>query len=528
MTSAAAYEFLVCLLLAIVVLELLARRLRLPPAAAFIVGGIVLALTPGVPAFGIDPDLVLLVFMPPLLIHGAFFTVWREFRENLSGIFLLAVGAVIFTTLAVGVVTRWLVPTLPWAACFALGAIVSPPDAVAAEAVLQRLPLPGRISALLQGESLLNDASGLVLFRFAVAAALTGIFSTTSAIVSFCVLSVGGVAVGLIIGQLGLLVIRRLRDSELIITTTLLLASVSYIGAERLHVSGVLATVATGLLLGWRQHSLFTATTRVRAEAFWKVLVFLLESILFILIGLSLRGVLVRLGGLAHAGRALWLPVLGVLGAVVLSRFVWLFGSDIARRIARRFGLGQRAAPSFSAALVMSWAGMRGVVTLATALAWPVSLPGRDFVLVSAFTVILVTVLVQGTTLESLIRSLRINRPDEARRRRESEDLAWMRMTRAQYQAIAAVSQQPDGSERHPRLLEQYAYRARVAAEYNVDREAHNPVKNEHFNAVLAAIEAGRNETLRMHRSGEIHDRVLRVLEQELDLQQMVAESHVD
>jgi monovalent cation/hydrogen antiporter len=528
MAPAAQYEVLVCLLLAILVLELIARRLQLPPAAAFIVGGIALALIPGMPDIAIDPDLVLLVFMPPLLIHGAFFTVWREFRENLSGILLLAVGAVIFTTLAVGLTARWLVPGLPWAACFALGAIVSPPDAVAAEAVLQRLPLPGRISALLQGESLLNDASGLVLFRFAVAAGLTGVFSTTAAIESFGVLAFGGVGVGLVIGRLGLWVIRRLKDSELIITTTLLLATVSYIGAERLHVSGVLSTVTTGLLLGWAQHSIFSANTRVRAAAFWEVLVFGLESLVFILIGLAMRGVLVRLGGLAHAGRAVALPVLGVLAAVIVSRFVWLFGSDAMRRTARLLRHNTGVAPSFATALVMSWAGMRGVVTLAAALSWPSALPGRDLALVCAFAVILVTVLLQGTTLEGVIRLLPLSRPDEARQRQDSEAYAWMRMMQAQYRAIAAISRQRDGSERHPRLLEQYAFRARVATEYSAGRAAHDPIKAEHFSAVLAAIDAGRNEALRMHRAGEIHDRVLRVLEQELDLQQMVAESHVD
>jgi CPA1 family monovalent cation:H+ antiporter len=197
----------------------------LPPAAAFILGGIVLALVPGVPTLSIDPDLVLLIFMPPLLMNGAYFTVWREFRENFSGILLLALGAVAFTTLAVGLAVKWLVPDLPWAVCFALGAIVSPPDAVAAEAVLERLTLPARMSALLQGESLLNDASGLVLFRFAVAAALTGVFSTTAAIGTFCLLSIGGAVVGLVVGRVGLMVIRRLHDSELAITATLLLAA---------------------------------------------------------------------------------------------------------------------------------------------------------------------------------------------------------------------------------------------------------------------------------------------------------------
>ena len=526
MSAASQYEFLILLLLAIFVLELAARRLGLPPAAAFILGGIGLALLPGIPDFALDPDLVLLVFLPPLLMNGAYFTVWREFRNNLAGILLLATGAVAFTTLVVGVATKALVPALPWAICFALGAIVSPPDAVAAEAVLERLSLPPRLSALLQGESLLNDASGLVLFRFAVAAALTGSFSTAAAAGTFCILTVGGTVFGFAVGWAGLFVIRRLDDSELAITATLLLSAISYVGGERLHVSGVLATVTTGLLLGWHQHSYVSAGTRVRAQAFWKVLVFLLQSLLFILIGLSLRGVVSRIEATPHSGRALLLPVAGVVGAVVLSRFVWVLGSYLVLKAKHRLRPRDGGAPSAAAATVLSWAGMRGVVTLAAALSLPVALPGRDFILACAFAVILVTVLVQGTSLAPLIRLLGIIGPEEALNRQRSEDEAWRRMMEAQHRAVANWSRQSDGSERHPRLVEQFAHRARVAADYLSDRTAHLPQKQEHFDVVLDAIDAGRVEILRMHRAGEIHDRVLRVLERELDLQQMVAETH--
>ena len=528
MSAASQYEFLVLLLLAIFMLELLANRLRLPPAVAFILGGIVLALLPGIPAFSLDSDLVLLVFLPPLLMNGAYFTVWREFRENLVGILFLAIGAVAFTTVAVGITARVLVPDLPWAVCFALGAIVSPPDAVAAEAVLERLDLPPRLSALLQGESLLNDASGLVLFRFAVVAALTGSFSIGGAIGTFCILAGGGAAFGFGVGYVGLSVIRRLHDSELVITATLLLAAISYIGGERLHVSGVLATVTTGLLIGWHQHLAITAATRIRGQAFWKVMVFLLQSLLFILIGLSLRGVVDRVGLSGHAVRVLVVPALGVVGAVVLSRFVWVMGSFLVLRTMHglNFYSPRGPRPSLAAATVMSWAGMRGVVTLAAALSLPASLPGRDFILVCAFSVILVTVLVQGTTLGPLIRLLGIVRPDDALLRQQSEDEAWKRMAEAQLRAVEARSRQPDGNERHPRLVEQFGHRARVAGAYTTDRAAHYPQKLEHYEIVLDAIAAGRFEILRMHRAGQIHDRILRDLEHELDLQQLVAESH--
>jgi CPA1 family monovalent cation:H+ antiporter len=519
MSPVAQLELVLCLLLAVVGLELAARRLRLPPAAAFIVGGIALALTPGSPDIVLDPDLVIVLFLPPLLMSGAYFTVWREFRENLSGILLLAIGAVAFTTLVVGLIAHLVMPTLPWAVCFALGAIVSPPDAVAAEAVLEGLNLPRRMSALLQGESLLNDAAGLVLFRFAVAAALTGAFSLGEATLTFGVLIIGGVLIGTAVGLVGVYTLRRLQDSQLAITTTLLLPWAAYIGGERLHASGVLATVTTGLIVGWRQHTTFSAGTRLRATAVWAVLVFLLESLVFILIGLSLRGVLARLGGAPEAMQTLLAPIAAVTAAVVLSRFAWIFGSDLVRRLARGLLPENAPAPSFSVAAVMSWAGMRGVVSLAAALSLPEGLPGRDFVLAATFVVILMTVLVQGSTLAPLISLLRITGSEVLSPGQMSEDVAWSSMAQAQLAAVAAASRQPDGSERHPRLLEHYGYRARVAVAYVADKESHRPLEIEHFDVVLQAIKAGRAEILNMHRAGKIHDHVLAELERELDLQ---------
>jgi CPA1 family monovalent cation:H+ antiporter len=524
MSPVAQFEFILCLLLAILGLELAARWLRLPPAAAFILGGIALALTPGAPDIVLDPDLVIVLFLPPLLMSGAYFTVWREFRDNLSGILLLAVGAVVFTTLLVGLVAHWMVPVLPWAVCFALGAIVSPPDAVAAEAVLERLSLPRRMTALLQGESLLNDAAGLVLFRFAVAAALTGTFSAGHAAVMFGALAIGGVLVGAAVGYVGMMVLRRLRDTQLAITVTLLLPWAAYIGGERLHVSGVLAVVTAGLLLGWHQHSTLSAATRIRAGAFWAVMVFILESLVFILIGLSLRGVLQRLGGAAEAAHTLLWPVVAVIAAVVLSRFAWVFSSDLLRRLIRRWRPQDGPAPSFVVATVMSWAGMRGVVSLAASLSLAEDLPGRDFVLAATFGVILATVLVQGTTLAPLIRLLRLSGADELAPGQLGPEEAWSRMAQVQHATVAALSRQPDGTERHPRLLEQYTYRAQISVSYAADKETHRPLAIEHFSVVLKAIEAGRAEILRMHRAGEIHDHVLTELEQELDLQQMMAE----
>src|ERR1700756_3326487 len=222
MSSVMGFKVVLLSLVAIIGLELLAKRLRLPPAAALLVGGAAMAFVPGLPRIDLDPELVLVVFLPPLLMDGAYFSVWAEFKRNLGGILLLAIGAVAFTTLVVGVVAHQVVPGLPWGACFALGAIVSPPDAVAAKAVLERVALPRRLMVLLEGESLLNDAAGLVLFRFAVAAALTGTFSAQHAIGRFAVLALGGIAVGVAIGFVLVKLLRYLDDAYLIITASTL------------------------------------------------------------------------------------------------------------------------------------------------------------------------------------------------------------------------------------------------------------------------------------------------------------------
>jgi CPA1 family monovalent cation:H+ antiporter len=523
----ARFELVLFLLAVIVVLELLARRLRLPPAAAFVLGGIALALVPAAPQLELDPDLALVLFLPPLIMSSAFFTVWRDFRANLRIILQLAVGAVAFTTLVVGAAAHLVMPSLPWAACFALGAIVSPPDSVAAKAVLQGLRLPRRVVVLLEGESLVNDASGLVLFRLAVAASLTGTFNAGEAVLSFAVLAIGGVAVGVLFGLAASMLMRRLHDPTLAIIATLLATWASYIGADAVGVSGVLSTVACGLVFGWKQHTDLTATTRTQARAVWRVVVFILESLVFILIGLSLRGVLDRLGIRDGDGATAVLAVLpamaGIVAAVILSRFAWIFPAVYLPRWLIPAVRRRDPIPPIAVPIVMSWAGMRGVVSLAAALALPQAIPGRDFILATTFAVILTTVLVQGATLAPLILSLGLGKPAATASETLSESAARARVSAVQLAAVEARSKNPDGTQRHPRLLEQYGFRARAARRFSDEEAILLKDRNEHFSVVLDATAAGRAELLRLHRAGEIHDSVLQALEQELDLQEMSA-----
>ncbi|AIT22957.1 Na+/H+ antiporter [Burkholderia thailandensis] len=522
MSPVSAFKLVLLSFLAIVALELLAKRLKLPPAAALLVGGAGIAFLPGLPPINLDPDLVLIVFLPPLLMDGAYFSVWEEFKRNVGGIMMLAIGAVAFTTLAVGVAVHLVAPGLPWAACFALGAIVSPPDAVAAKAVLERVALPRRLMVLLEGESLLNDAAGLVLFRFAVAAALTGAFSAGDALVRFAELGFGGVAVGFVVGWLIVRFLKLIEDDYLVITVAVLAAWISYIAGEMFEVSGVIATVTTGMMLGWHQHEVFSASVRNRGTAFWQVIVFLLEALVFVLIGLSLRGVIERLGGLGEVFATMTPAVVAVLVAVVASRFVWVFAVELLKApVARVRGRGLRG--DWKAATVMSWAGMRGVVTLTIALSLPDAMPGRDLILVAAFAVILVTVLLQGTTIGPLIRLLKLRDPGRAAHHL-TEPQTWARVEAAQLAAIQPLVHDAEGNVIHPRLLEQYTYRANVTARHQNEPAFPQSEREAHYDVVLAAIAAGRAELLRLHRGGQIHDEMLYLLERDLDLQEIAAQ----
>jgi monovalent cation/hydrogen antiporter len=520
MTPVALFELILVLVSVAVVLELLARRFGMPPAAALILGGIALALTPGTPAVSLDPELILVLFLPPLLLASAYFTVWRDFRDNLRTIMQLAVGAVVFTTAAVGIIAHAVAPQLPWGACFALGAIVSPPDAVAAKAVLLHLRLPRRLMVLLEGESLVNDASGLVLFRFAVAATMTGTFSAGQAVAAFAGLAAGGIAVGLATGWLAIQLIKRLSDPQLSIIASFLIAWVSYIAADTIGVSGVLSTVACGLVIGAQQHVILTAETRMQAGTVWSVVSFVLESLVFILIGLSLRGVVERLGSDWHTVYTVLPFMAAVIGAVVISRFVWIFAAAHLPLVLLR-GPHRRKPLAFGPLLIVSWAGMRGVVSLAIALALPETFPGRDLILATTFAVILVTVLLQGSTLGPLIRLLHISGISLPTRQSLTEAEAQQRIAAAQLAAVERGAYDASGAELHPRLLEQYRFRARAAANFVESADTLAAAKRDHFELVLDAVTAGRTELLRLHRDGEVHDVVVRRIEEQLDLEEL-------
>ncbi|WP_328595231.1 Na+/H+ antiporter [Actinomadura macrotermitis] len=388
----------------------LARRFGAPAPLALVIAGLLISFVPGLPEFELDPELVLYVFLPPLLFSAAWQSSYYNMRENVRSIGLLSIGLVLFTTLLVGYAAYLLVPDLPLPAALVLGAIVAPPDAVAAVSVAQRLGLPRRVVTILIGESLFNDATALTAFRVALAAAVGAGFTFAEGLGRFLFAAAAGAAIGLLLGP-PLHWLRTRLDDPLVENAVMLVAPfAAYLLAESVHASGVIAVVISGLYLGHR----FTespAVTRLIGHSFWKVVVFVLETVVFLLIGLQLPPVVNGLSGRGWGSLAWW--ALAVFAVTVAARFLWVFPSSLlplwsARARERAAGLDWRER------VVVSWAGMRGVVSLAAAFAIPfvtsagAPFPGRDLVLFLTFTTVLATLLVQGLTFPALIRRLGI------------------------------------------------------------------------------------------------------------------------
>ncbi|WP_459645407.1 Na+/H+ antiporter [Kineococcus sp. NUM-3379] len=395
-------------LLAVTAVAAFARRSGLPGPILLVLAGIAASFVPGVPEFELDPELVLVLVLPPLLYSSAISSSLTGFRRYRRPIGLLSVGYVLFCTALVGVVAHAVVPQMPWAVAFLLGAVVAPPDAVAASAVARRAGLPRKLLTILEGESLLNDATALTAYRVALAAVLTGGFSWAEGLARFAWACAGGLAVGLAVAWLVLRVRRRLRDPVVENAVSLFTPFAAYLPAEELHASGVLAVVVAGLVLGHRGPREVGPATRLQTEAVWRMVDFVLEGVVFALIGLQLRGLLESLEGYDPARVAG--AAVAVVAAVVLGRFAWVFPATHLPRLLSRRVRESEPPPPWQGVVVVGWAGMRGVVSLAAAFAVPVvddsgaPVPARDLVLFLTFCVIACTLLVQGLTLAPLIR----------------------------------------------------------------------------------------------------------------------------
>ncbi len=398
-------EILTAVLITLVVIAILyelARRLGVPYPTLFVLGGLVLAFVPGLPRINLEPDLVLFVFLPPLLFTAAVATPIRDLRTNFAPLVRLSLGLVVFTMVIVAVVAHTVIPGLDWAAAFTLGAIVAPTDALAATSVFRRLRAPGVVVTLVEGEALFNDATALVAYRATVAAAVGGTFVLSEALGTFVIAAIGGAALGVLIGRVAGELLRRLDDPPVEVAISLVVPFAAYLPAEQLGLSGVLAAVAAGLVIGSRLGTILTPSSRVLWLTSWKMIGFVLNGFVFLLIGLELPTVLEGLGGRAAIEIVGVVTLISVI--VVVARFLWVFASSLLPGSPRR--LIARRDPRVAARLtfVVSWAGLRGAVSLAAALALPAGFPERNLILLVTFVVILVTLVGQGLTLPWILR----------------------------------------------------------------------------------------------------------------------------
>ena len=496
----------------VVALTALARKLPIPSPILQVTAGLLIALVPGVAIPELQPDVVFFVFLPPILWAAAFFTSLREFKANIRPISYLAIGLVLVTTVAVAFVARMLLPGLPWAIAIALGAIVSPPDAVAAAAVVSRLPVPRKVIVILEGESLVNDASALVLYRTAVAAAVTGVFSWGESIVRFFIDAGVGALIGLFVAWL---IIRAARWTKDALAETLLTIAgpyVAWIAAESLHVSAVLACVAGGLYL--RQHLSMAvgAMSRLQMRTVWDLLVFLLNAMIFILLGFQFT-TFIRTVPRDSLISVLFVGVIISIVAIVV-RMLWVPIAQLGPRLWSAETRRREGAPRWKSLFLVSWTSMRGIVSLATALALPTVLasgqafPFRREIILITMVVIVMTLVVQGLTLEPIIRKFRFE-PEQTHF--EEERLARREATRRSAEALEDLAREPWVDLRDVEAL-------RAELRDRVRLHEHQGGSYGRRRLRVSMIRAERRMLVRLRNEGAISDEVLRDLEQELDL----------
>jgi CPA1 family monovalent cation:H+ antiporter len=504
----------------VVGLAALAPAIRIPYPILLVIGGLVLGFVPGMPEFELDPELVLIGVLPPLLYSAAFFTSLRDLRANVKPIGLLSVGMVVATTVAVAVVAHAVIDGLPWASAFVLGAVVSPTDPLAATVIARRLGVPRRVVSIVEGESLINDGSALVLYRVAVVAAVSGTFSVWEAGLRFVVTSVGGIAIGLGVGWVVRRVRRRLDNPPVEITISLATAYFAAFPAELLGVSAVLAAVTAGIYLGWHAPELTTPQVRLQGQALWEILTFVVNALLFVLVGEQLPAILDALEGIPTT-RLLAYAAL-VSATVVLTRALLIVPLTELRGL-----LGSDDEPTpVRESVVVAFAGMRGAVSLAAALAIPLEtdagapFPGRDLIIFLAFAVILVTLVGQGLALPLVIERLHVE--EDGLDEREE---AWARIHAADAAILRLEELMEEGWVREDtaeRMRGMYAFRRNrfVARKHGEDGDGSFEERSLAYQRLRRELlEAERQAVVALRGEGTINDEVMNRVQRDIDLE---------
>jgi CPA1 family monovalent cation:H+ antiporter len=503
-------ESILVLLLAAALLVRLADYGKIPAPIVLVLGGLAIAFIPGLPDVELEPDTIFLLFLPPLVYAAGWRASPLELRAVVRPLGLLAFGLVFVTAAVVTLVAHAMVPQMSWAEAAVLGAVIAPTDAVSATSIFRRLGAPERVRLLVEGESMINDGTALVLYRIALGVAAGGAFSLGDAALEFVGVALGGIVAGLAVGYLSDRVIRRQSESDLAIMLSLLTAYGAYIGAEELHVSGILAAVVAGLYAGYRSPHSLVADVRLKAVAVWNVLVFGLEIALFVLLGLQLPEIVETLEE-SSSGVVELLPAVAAIAAASIAArlaFVFAMRGDARETLGERFAVG--------------WSGMRGAVSLAAALAVPLSVDGRPQIIFLTFALILVTLVGQGLSLPFVIRALRLEQP---RRWSDEEAVARMEAAQSALDRIDEMEQDERASETQlTRLRDLYRARFRMCQAVLGGEDPEAAAREQRIadygelRKELIGIE--REELLSLRGSGRLRDQTLRQIERDLDLEE--------
>jgi monovalent cation/hydrogen antiporter len=512
------------LLVAVAGLSALARRLSVPYPIVLVIGGALFGFVPGMPDVKLNPDVVLVIFLPPLLYSAAFFANLGDIRANLRGITLSSVGLVLATMAAIAVVAHELVHGLPWAAAFALGAVVSPTDPLAGALIMRRLGVPRRLVSAAEGEGLFNDSTALVAYKVAVAAVVSGSFSLADAGLKFVADAAGGIAIGLAVGWIIAFIRERTQDTQVSITISLLSGYAAFVPADAVGASGVLAAVTTGIYMGIRGPSIISARTRLQGFMVWDILDFLINASLFVLVGLQLHTVVDGLAGRSAAAVAGY--ALAVSAVVVAMRLVWFFTVPYLIRAldrrpsqrARRVGPRPR--------LVVAWSGMRGAVSLAAALALPlktdagVPFPERDLIIFLTFAVIFTTLVVQGLSLPKLIRRLGVTADETEDQEELRARLEATKAALAQIDALAGEEWTRDETIERMRGMYEYRKRRFAARAGKIEDDGYEDRSLAYQQMVQAVLAAQREALVRLRNEGVISNEVMNRVVREFDLEE--------
>jgi len=531
------FKVIVFIMAILISLMAVADKRKLPYPILLMAAGLIIGFVPVLPDLALNPDVVFLIILPPLLYDVASKTSWHEFRTLIRPISTLAITLVFFTTFAVAATAYYLIPGFTWPLGFMLGAIVSPPDAVAATGIIKGLGLNKKVITILEGESLVNDASALIAFRYAVGAVTTGSFVLWQAGLQFLLVAGAGILVGILIGYLFVLAHKKIQNNTVVETSlTLLLPFVSYLAAEELHVSGILAVVSAGLVISWRSPEVFTFQTRLRTRVVWDTLIFLLQGFVFILIGLQVPSIIRGLGNY---------PFYEILGygivislVTIIVRIAWVFAGVYGNNVFKKAVAsgqtisGEDDQQTWKNVLIVAWTGTRGVISLATALAIPLTLqdgsafPKRQSIIFLAFVVIFVTLVVQGLTLPLLIRLLGIKPPTNPARE-EKELQLYLAINTVQF--LEHEFPVPIDDKLRDQLIKKYDQTAN-----NLTKEIHmhkNTMQKDEesplvpadprVNAQLEIKRFQRDLLIKLHKEGEFSDDAIRQVEREMDVDEL-------